>query len=311
VTDLLKVTTYFGERRHAGDRFLADALFDIYGRHQVRTSILLRGIEGFGAKHHLRTDTLLTLSEDLPLVSLAVDAPERIEGLLGEVGALERHGLVTVEPARAAATNLYGEIRLTVYVGRQDRVGGRPAFVAVCDLLRRHGVAGATVLLGVDGTVRGVRRRARFFARNADVPVMILAVGAAEAIAAALPELRDWPVTIERVRVCKRDGRQLAAPGQDRPLEKLMVFSSEHVELVRRLRAAGARGVTCLRGVWGFHGDHEPHGDRLLQLRRRAPIVTVVIDAPDRIARVFEVVDEATRERGLVTSEGLPAARGG
>ena len=89
--DCLKLTIYFGERDRSGGQFLADALFDIYGRHQVRTSILLRGIEGFGAKHHLRTDTLLTLSEDLPLVSLAVDAPERIEGLLGEVGALERH----------------------------------------------------------------------------------------------------------------------------------------------------------------------------------------------------------------------------
>ena len=34
---------------------------------------MLRGAEGFGLKHHLRTDRLLTLSEDLPLVSVAVD----------------------------------------------------------------------------------------------------------------------------------------------------------------------------------------------------------------------------------------------
>jgi PII-like signaling protein len=300
VTDYLKLTTYFGERQHTGDRFLADALFDIYGRHAVQTSVLLRGIEGFGAKHHLRTDTVLTLSEDLPLVSVAVDAPDRIEGLLDDVTALERHGLVTLERARATPADIAGEMKLTLYVGRRE-----PA-VSICDALRRHGVAGATVLLGVDGTFHGARRRARFFARNAAVPVMIIAVGAGDRIAAALPELGDSPFTLERVRVCKRDGNLLAAPGQDGPLEKLTIFGSEHVELVRRLRVAGARGVTCLRGIWGFHGDHEPHGDRLLQLRRRAGVVTVVIDAPDRIARAFAIVDELTRERGLVTSELVP-----
>jgi PII-like signaling protein len=300
VTDYLKLTTYFGERRRSGDRFLADALFEIYGRHAVRTSVLLRGIEGFGARHHLRTDTVLTLSEDLPLVSVAVDAPSRIEGLLDEVDGLRRHGLVTLERARAAPADTAGEMKLTLYVGRREPTA------AICAALRRHGVAGATVLLGVDGTVDGVRRRARFFARNAEVPTMVIAVGAGERIAAALPELGDWPRTIERVRVCKRDGRVLAEPGQDGPLQKLTVFGSEHVDLVRRLRATGARGVTCVRGIWGFHGDHAPHGDRLLQLRRRAGVVTELVDSPERIARSFAVVDEATRERGLVTSELVP-----
>ena len=40
----------------------------------------MRGVEGFGAKHHLRTDRLLTLSEDLPLVSVAVDTPRAHRG---------------------------------------------------------------------------------------------------------------------------------------------------------------------------------------------------------------------------------------
>jgi PII-like signaling protein len=109
------------------------------------------------------------------------------------------------------------------------------------------------------------------------------------------------------VRVCKRDGRTLGAPGQDGPLEKLTVYASDHhAELVRRLREAGARGVTCVRGVWGFHGDHAPHGDRLLQLRRRVPVVTVIVDTPEGIARSFAIVDRATRQSGLVTSEIVP-----
>lgn len=27
-----------------------------------------------------------------------------------------------------------------------------------------------------------------------------------------------------------------------------------------------------LRGIWGFHGDQEPHGDKLFQLTRRVPV---------------------------------------
>ena len=60
----------------------------------------------------------------------------------------------------------------------------RPAYHAVCDLLHRHGFAGASVFLGVDGTAHGERRRARFFSRNVDVPMMIIAVGTAEQVPA-------------------------------------------------------------------------------------------------------------------------------
>jgi PII-like signaling protein len=319
--DALKLTTYFGERQRSGDAFVADALLDLYGRRELRTSVLLRGVEGFGLHHHLRTDRQLTLSEDLPVVAVAVDRRERIEAVLAEQTALERPGLVTLERARLVADELAtaempdaAEVKLTVYVGRQETAGGVPAFVAVCDLLHRRGVAGATALLGVDGTAHGERRRARFVGRNADVPMMVIAVGASERIAAALPELGALLarplVTLERIQVVKRDGALLERPrppAEDGMWQKLMVYGS--VELVRALRATGARGATALRGVWGFHGDHAPHGDRLLQFRRHVPVVTVLVDTPDRIARAFDVVDAATRERGLVTSEAVPVAQ--
>ena len=62
---------------------------------------------------------------------------------------------------------MHEETKLTVYLGRQERVYRVPAFMAVCDLLHRRGVAGATALLGVDGTAHGRRERAAFFSRNA------------------------------------------------------------------------------------------------------------------------------------------------
>ena len=41
----------------------------------------------------------------------------------------------------------------------------------------------------MDGTAHGRRERARFFARNAAVPMMVIAVGAGDRIAGVLPEL--------------------------------------------------------------------------------------------------------------------------
>jgi PII-like signaling protein len=337
--DCLKLTIYFGERDRAEGRFLADALLDRYERHGLATSVLLRGIEGFGAKHRLKTQRLLTLSEDLPMVSVAVDTRQRIDQVLPEVTAVMGDGLITLERAVLVADDLDEVVlpeglaeatKLTVYLGRHEQADGEPAFLAVVDLLRRHGVAGATVLLGVDGTAHGVRHRARFLGRNARVPLMIIAVGAGETIARALPELGgllERPlVTLERIRVCKRDGRRLAEP---HPLptddlhglgiwHKLMVYAGEEAEhhghplylqLIRRLREAGAAGATSLRGIWGYHGDHPPHGDALLALRRKVPVLTVLVDRPTQIRRWYQVVDELTDQTGLVTSELVPAFR--
>jgi PII-like signaling protein len=155
---------------------------------------------------------------------------------------------------------------------------------------------------------------------------MVIAIGDAEPIAAALAELGEPLRTLERVRICKRDGELLGEPepvaGSDPSglgvWQKLMVYCGEQSrhgdrplssELVRRLRIAGAAGATSLRGVWGYHGDHAPHGDSLWQLRRRVPLVTVIVDTPERIRRWFAIVDELTSETGLVTSEQVPALR--
>jgi PII-like signaling protein len=315
--DCLKLTTYFGERDRAHGGWLADALIGVFARHGLQTSLIMRGVEGFGAKQHLRTDRLLTLSEDLPLVTVAVDARERIEAALPEVTALEFDGLVTLERARLLTgpvepVALDGATKLTVYVGRHERADGVPAYEAVVGLLRRHGVAGATVLLGVDGTAHGERRRARFLGANAAVPLMVISVGDGDRIAALLPALGallERPlITLERVQIYKRDGQRLGEPdGRN----KLMVYGRAALadQLVRRLRRAGAAGATSLRSMWGYHGDHAPHGDSFWQLRRRAGVVTVIVDAPDRMRDWFAIVDELTRDSGLVTGEIATSVR--
>jgi PII-like signaling protein len=353
--DCLKLTAYFGERDRVAGGFLADAIAAIHARHDVHTSVLLRGVEGFGAGQRTRTDSLLTLSEDLPMVSVAVDTPARIEAARGEIEALGFGGLLTVERARlidgaggyvpaiagdgdrdGGAGEGAGDgdrdgadgVKLTIFVGRHQRADRRPAHEVAVALLRGCGVAGATVLLGVDGTVRGERERARFFAANARVPAIVVAVGDGESIGRALAQLAgplgQCPMTVERVRLCRRDGQALAQPQQPpdhglsgRQLWQLLtVYAGEqsrsdghpiHRQLTRQLRAAGAAGVTTVRGVWGYHGDHQPHGDSLWRLRRRVPVVTVCIDTPTRSREWMALIAAVTAQTGLVTSELVPA----
>jgi PII-like signaling protein len=339
----VKLTTYFGERDRVAGRPLADELLAICERHSVSDAIVFRGAEGFGRLHHVHTDRLLSLSEDLPVVATALAHREHVDALLADVLSAQRRGLVSLERARLLAPETAtidaddrpgegdGDARkLTVHVGRGERVGGRPAFVVVCELLRARGVSGASVLLGVDGLRDGRRARARLLSRNADVPIAILAVGERELITAVVPQLttilRRPLVTLERVRICKRDGELLQRPhalaGSDaRGLalwQKLTVYSSHdathdrrslHLELVHRLRVGDAAGATCLNGIWGFHGAHASHGERLLQVRRHVPVLTITIDSPEDSRRSFELIDELTAEHGLVTSEVVPAVR--
>jgi PII-like signaling protein len=341
----LKLTAYFGERQRAvgeGGKFLADTMLDLFGSRGITTSVMLRGITGFGPKHELRCDQSLSLSEDPPVAIAAVDVESEVRTLVDDVIAMTGTGLVTVERARLITRDHGAETlssiddstgdaaKLTIYIGRLERIGGKLAPYAVCELLYSHGFAGATVLLGVDGTAHGERRRARFFGRNVNVPLMIIALGSAPNVSAAATELASvLPnplLTIERVRICKRDGELLARPQELPPTDeqgrtlwqKLMVHTAEgirydglpiHRALVHRLmQSETANGATVLRGTWGFHGNRKPHGDRLFQIARKVPVTTIIVDTPESVARSFDIVDELTTRHGLVTSEMVPAA---
>ncbi len=325
--EILTLTAYFTERERTNDRFLADEMLALFDDRCIAASVLLRGIAGFGLTNVALSDRSLSMAEDAPVTISAVDRPERILALTDSVAAMTNRGVFTLQRGRelpSAPPEHPAEVRLSLYLGRKHRIAGGHGYIAVCDVLHRLGFAGAEVLLGVDGTVAGQRRRARFFNSNTDVPLLVTGVGTAAQTAAAVEELQpilaDPLYTIDQIRVCKIDGQKLADPRElagASPIQKLTVRTAEdtlsggqpiHRALIQRLKDSDhASGATVLRGIWGYLGSERPHGDRFLELARHVPVSTVIVDTAPNIAASYAIVDELTEHDGLVTCEEVPA----
>jgi PII-like signaling protein len=339
---MLQLRFHFGERDRDGDGPLDAAVMDACERRGVRVAALLRGVEGFGAKHRLRTDRLLSLSEDAPLVAVAVGKRDVIEGLADEVREIADEGLIALEPVGAwdggarttgTTTCIAGEavapvVGAPVEEGRRDvvkatiwgpRTGPEAPHLEAVDALRRRGAESATVLLGVDGVLEGERRRARFIAGNRGVPALTVAMGERVAIEAALAEV-DGAAHLVTVEGVERNRRHATvslhggASGAAAAATRVTLVTSEiardgshprYVELIHELRRRGAAGATALRGVWGFRGDRAPRGDRALALRRDVPVIVEAVDSPERTEEWRELAVSLAGEDDVVHSERL------
>ena len=84
-----------------GDRFkhipLYEALVELFRTEGFAGATVLRGVAGFGAHSMHRTDRLLRLSTDLPIVIEVVDRRERFEAVLPRVEAMMDGGMITME----------------------------------------------------------------------------------------------------------------------------------------------------------------------------------------------------------------------
>ena len=95
---------------------------------------------------------------------------------------------------------------LRIFVGESDRWRGKPLYEAVVERARADGIAGATVVRGIEGFgARSVVHTSRILRLSEDLPVVIEIVDQTERIDAFLPVLDEMIgeglVTTERVRV--------------------------------------------------------------------------------------------------------------
>jgi PII-like signaling protein len=94
----LRLTIFIGE----SDRWHHKPLYTeiVHRAHAagLAGASVLRGIEGYGASSRIHTNRLLSLSEDLPIVVVIVDAEERVRAFLPQLDELVTEGLVMVDP---------------------------------------------------------------------------------------------------------------------------------------------------------------------------------------------------------------------
>jgi hypothetical protein len=96
--------------------------------------------------------------------------------------------------------------RLRIYVCEGDAFGRRPLDEAIVDVLRAHGVGGATVLRGVAGYGGSAAlHTAQVLRLSEDLPVIVEVIDAKERIDAVLPVLEsmigDGLITLEPVEI--------------------------------------------------------------------------------------------------------------
>jgi PII-like signaling protein len=180
---------------------------------------------GYGAHRQLHDLASEYSSFDIPVVVEIIDAPEKVEALLGELGTMVSEGLVVVGPAHvysythaserdeaveagspagqpSRTTRVSGEEspsemkiegdakRVTVYLGSADAWHGRNLAVAIVEQCRAMGMAGATASRGVMGFGKhSVIHRAHFLGLSEDLPEKIEVVDRPEQIERLLPVL--------------------------------------------------------------------------------------------------------------------------
>jgi PII-like signaling protein len=202
-----KVTVYVGEDRQYHGNSAYAAILDYLFYRGVAGANVMKGIAGFGADHHLHTNKILTLAENLPIKIEFIESPEKVEELLPKLyemagsGLIELQDTTIVKPSESSsktaaapsgpALKREGKAKLMrIYVGENDKWRGKPLHQALVECMRANDIAGVTVYQGILGY--GANRRihkSKTLSLSHDRPMMLAVVENEEKLRAFVPIL--------------------------------------------------------------------------------------------------------------------------
>jgi uncharacterized protein len=93
-----RLRIFIGEAEVWQGKPLYRAIVELVQQHGAAGATVLRGIEGFGPEHHLSTERLPDISDNLPLIVEIVESVEQIDALLPFLDHIVQRGMITVAP---------------------------------------------------------------------------------------------------------------------------------------------------------------------------------------------------------------------
>lgn len=99
-------------------------------------------------------------------------------------------------------------ILVRIHIGEADRYKGKPLYKEILEILRKRGIAGATVLRGIAGYGKStILHTASILDISADLPIVIEIVDKEDKIKEVLPYIdpliENGLITMEKVRIIK------------------------------------------------------------------------------------------------------------
>ena len=99
---------FVGERDRWQHRSLTDAIVELLKKEGFAGATVLHGTQGFGAHSVIHRDSILRLSEDLPVVIEVVDSEEKVRALLPTLDEMLDGGLITMEKVEVIRYRAHG-----------------------------------------------------------------------------------------------------------------------------------------------------------------------------------------------------------
>ncbi len=169
-----KVSIYVGQDHQYHGESVYAAILEFLFYHKVSGASVTRGIAGFGADHHMHTDRILVLAENLPMKVEFIETSEKVEELLPKLHEMVGTGLIEIQDTtivkpsestkQAARQESMHPLRreakaklMRIFIGENDKWNGKPLHKALIECMRTNDIAGVTVYQGILGY--GANRR--------------------------------------------------------------------------------------------------------------------------------------------------------
>ena len=92
-----KVAIYMTEGIHRHHLDMATAILDFLFRSGISGATVFKGVAGFGAEHRLHTESIVSISDHLPVKVEFIELPQKVQDLLPQLAKMCGTGMIEVQ----------------------------------------------------------------------------------------------------------------------------------------------------------------------------------------------------------------------